>query len=201
MIDWLVEKFWLTFPWSFEPVQNFFNGDFFFVLKNKIKKYPQSKILDLGCGMGTFLDAFDPRLYIGVDVNPSFIRMARKKYAEKNNVTFVCSDVLNYQTKEKFDLLVMVSMIHHFPDKQFNNLLKHLHKNVDFNYLIVIDGKPTKTIWKPVLQLLDLGGDFRDVKELKTFFNHSYEIVETGNLWSNKKFYYYPFAMAKKKRK
>lgn len=200
LINLGVEQFWNSFPFLFEPIQDFFNGNFFRVLKRQLKGYPTKSILDFGCGVGSLLSDFNPKIYVGVDINPAFIHLARHRYAHRPNTAFVCTDALKFRSKKRFDIVTMVSMIHHFPDQQLTSLLDHLSRNIKFRYLLVIDGKPTATIWKPLLQFLDLGADFRDFKEILPFFKKNFAVIKKGNLRSNKHLYYYPFILAKNRR-
>jgi len=200
-IESLVKRFWLTFPKVFEPIQNFFNGNFFFVLAKKLKKYPTNKVLDIGCGAGSFLTAFNPKQYLGIDINQALIVLAKKLYFKNKVFSFVHVDALKFIPSQHFDLVVLVSMTHHLSNQQLKKLLRHLCNNVKFKYLLIIDGKPTNNIFKPFLEILDIGAEFREVKDLIPFFKKNYSIVERGNLQANKQWYYYPFVLAKKKRR
>src|SRR5579864_3816622 len=43
-----------------------------------------SDLLDLGCGTGLLLDmGFQPRRYLGIDVSPEMVRIARQKHPHR----------------------------------------------------------------------------------------------------------------------
>ena len=71
------------------------------------------KILDLGCGLGDFVDyaktsnvSFES--YIGIDICPKFIEFSEKKYFSENNVEFICSDFELFFSK--FDSFVDIAI-------------------------------------------------------------------------------------------
>lgn len=199
-LSWLVERFWLTFPGLFEPVQNFFNADFFSVVAKQFVTYPHKKILDLGCGVGTLLTAFHPQQYVGIDINLALIRLAQDRYAHREGINFICGDALKYTSKKRFDLITLISLAHHLPDQQLEILLNQLSKKITFSYLLLIDCQPSPTIWKPFLQLLDIGANFREHNDLRRFFKKDYMVIKSGNLTASKSWYYYPFILAKNKK-
>lgn len=61
-------------------------------------------ILDLGCGRGDFTTQIDSNFsnydYVGVDMNPMFIDIAKEKYS-KSNVNFVQDNWFGYLTDSK----------------------------------------------------------------------------------------------------
>jgi len=201
LLSGAVEKLWLLLPQLFDPVQNFFNGNYYDVLTEKLKEYPQARMLDLGCGVGSMLQIFNPKVYVGVDINPTFIKLASRKYEKRQKTTFVCEDALTFVPKEKFDLVIASSFIHHLSDNQLKQMLTHVRNKIDFKYLVINDGKPKETMWKPLLLWLDGGANFRDVEVVEPFLKEGYEVVEKGKLSANRPWYYYPYLVAKKKKR
>ena len=55
-------------------------------LKGCFKK--KSFILDFGCGAGYFSTLFDPKKYVGIDINKSFINLAKSKYVNHKFYNF-----------------------------------------------------------------------------------------------------------------
>lgn len=90
--------------------------------KLKVAKYISSRarsVLDVGCADGTvtlaLADMFPETNFIGIDLNPEFIEIAKHKIGERTNVSFECvylRDRLAYE--ERFDAVLFCSVLHEF---------------------------------------------------------------------------------------
>jgi 2-polyprenyl-3-methyl-5-hydroxy-6-metoxy-1,4-benzoquinol methylase len=84
-------------------------------LKNHIG--PQDKILDFGCGPGTFIPLIASIAYEvhGLDVVPAFIDIANKLIVEKNlqNAFVHLSGTLPDSFNNYFDVVLMIDVLHH----------------------------------------------------------------------------------------
>ena len=79
-------------------------------------------ILDVGCGLGGFLDFLSqhevqPRKYVGVDINPMSVETAAQRHP---NELFFCRDILEDPFEEKFDFVVASGI--------FNLATPHAHE-------------------------------------------------------------------------
>lgn len=72
------------------------------------------RICDVGCGSGRFVTALAKKgaeHVTGVDVAPEMLKIARRVVAQDNvaeRCDFVLSDVLNWQTNEKYDISIAI---------------------------------------------------------------------------------------------
>lgn len=87
-----------------------------------------SNVLDIGCGIGAV--AFDlskkANKVVAIDINKTSLDFARKKYM-KDNITYVNADATNYKFEEKFDYIVLSSVLEHFENRNdFLNKIKEL---------------------------------------------------------------------------
>lgn len=78
-------------------------------LKSALK--PGLRVLDVGCGTGSITkdiaELVGPTGYVvGIDHTASFISEGKSQYADVANLEFIYADILNFQTDEKFDLIV-----------------------------------------------------------------------------------------------
>src|SRR3990172_9304636 len=78
--------------------------------KEIIKKIPQCKsILDLACGTGILTEKISKKLpdakIVGVDITESYLDIAKKRFASKENVSFVKQDAEKLDLEEKFDCI------------------------------------------------------------------------------------------------
>lgn len=82
-----------------------------------VEKYArQGRILDLGCGTGTLAERLIPQSfesYLGVDVSPTAMGLAKKRKSGK--VNFEIGDLQHYKCKEKYDLIVFEESLYYVP--------------------------------------------------------------------------------------
>ena len=74
------------------------------------------KVLDVGCGTGTFTAMFSNfgfELY-GLDISGTCIQYARNKYS---NIQFEQGDIEDTRFEDSsFDVIILSGIMHHFPD-------------------------------------------------------------------------------------
>jgi len=63
-----------------------------------------SSILELGCATGDLIGNLSPSYGVGVDISDEMIKIAKKRFPRVN---FVCSDVESFDTKKKFDYIII----------------------------------------------------------------------------------------------
>lgn len=82
------------------------------------------RVLDVGCGPGTNTALFADMDYTGMDINPEYIRQARQRFQR----SFVVADVTEYRVSsaERYDFILVNSLLHHLPDDAVHDLLQHL---------------------------------------------------------------------------
>ena len=141
-------------------------------LKNLSK---DSKIIELGCGRGLFLNFLKKNGYlnaVGVDISEEQIEIARK-----NDLNVKLGGVIDYlkSSEEKFDVIFAIDLIEHFPKDELILLVEGVYKALNkggtfifhtpnglgFNANRMIYGDLTHlTIFTPdsALQLLKLVG-------------------------------------------
>ena len=94
------------------------------VSTDKFKKFlkscfkQKSFVLDFGCGAGYFSTLFNPKKYVGIDINKSFINLAKTKFINHRFYNFDQKKLLN-KYKNKIDYILINNVIHHLNKKQF----------------------------------------------------------------------------------
>src|ERR1035438_7620558 len=63
-----------------------------------------SRVTEIGCGLGDLLHAVKPGYGVGIDFSPGIIEQARVKYPD---LKFLHDDAEEIQLEEKFDWLIM----------------------------------------------------------------------------------------------
>lgn len=112
--------------------------------KENYNSFPNSILIELGCGPGTNIDLLKEfNSYFGIDNEVAYVKYAKLKYPELN---FICADVCSYNYKE-FETLeskpihfLLNSLLHHLSDDQVRQLLKNIKQVCSKSmYIHVID--------------------------------------------------------------
>ncbi len=190
----ILSRIWLNMSFLFDPVQKFFNGNFWKVFAKKIGTMKNKKIVDLACGTGELRKHVNPKYFIGVDFNNSYIDYCERKLKDKST-EFVIADITKYKPRTKIDTTFFIGALHHLSDKQAHRLFANIQK-YNTKEFFLIDGIPYG-ILTPVLMWLDgaLGGGkyFRTVKEIDQMLAPYFKTNKQGKLKANASFYYYPY--------
>jgi ubiquinone/menaquinone biosynthesis C-methylase UbiE len=133
------------------PMRRFLSGIRLSAISREVvKRVPaQSKILEVGCGHGQVLWSCYRResTMVGIDINPLSVAIARRRFENKPNVTFLEGDVRKMDLKDgSFDCILCTEVIEHVPDPvEVLNEIKRLLKpggifvsTVPWEYLLVL---------------------------------------------------------------
>ncbi len=108
------------------------------------EKIHEMSILDLGCNDGWLslvLHRMGFKSIVGVDQSQAHINRAGylKRHFKMDNVEFVCSDIMSFVPKEKYDLVIFMGVINHMnrPVELFKKIYNFTNKSLllDFDSL------------------------------------------------------------------
>lgn len=126
-------------------------------------------VLDVGCGSGHFCSITEGE-YVGLDFNEGLIKYAQRKRG-RHNRSFRCADVAALiGEKKKFDVVLLVDVLHHLSDDQCEQLLRDAARVCDKH---IVNFEPLKEQPHPIGRWRvnnDLGGYMRSVSELDKLF-------------------------------
>ena len=120
----------------------------FYNFKNKIPS--NNKVLDIGCGPGTFSSFFSAKKYCGIDIAQNQIKYAKKKYSKKK--FRVIKNKIPYP-KNYFDTIVLIEIIEHLTNNEINKLLKESKRVLKKNGQMLISTPNYNSFW-PVLEYI-----------------------------------------------
>ncbi len=106
------------------------NKERFEVISKYIKRH--DTILDLGIGKAGYYRGTNPKRVLGVDNDKIILKRARAIFPALDTIQCQLEE---FDTDEKFSLVVMTEIIEHFKDYQF---LLDIAKKVSDNYLISV---------------------------------------------------------------
>ena len=144
------------------------------------------RVLDVGCGPGTNSLFFKDVDYLGLDINPTYIVQASKRFGNR----FQVADVCTYQAEpqDRFDFILLNSLLHHIDTLHTERILQQLSKQLTADgHIHILDlVLPTNRSLARSLALSDRGDHPRPLQEWETIFSRYYLPVE---------FYPYPVAL------
>jgi SAM-dependent methyltransferase len=142
-----------------------------------------SRVLEIGCGLGNLLASVKPGLGVGIDISEEMVRLARDRYPQ---LRFYVMDAENIELDEVFDYIIISDTLGYLEDIQ--RLFFQLSKVSHTQTRIIITYH--NFLWYPALSLLELlhlkmpqislnwlnDKDITNLLELE-----GYEILRTGN--------------------
>lgn len=82
------------------------------------------RVLDVGCGPGTNARHFTACDYLGVDINPAYVRDAERRFGPRFRVADVTT--MRIDPGQAYDCILLNSLLHHLSDGETDRLLSHL---------------------------------------------------------------------------
>jgi cyclopropane fatty-acyl-phospholipid synthase-like methyltransferase len=88
-----------------------------------IRPAPGARILEIGCGPGTIVQYLPNSEYLGFDLSPSYIELARKRFP---HAQFVCERVSQFspQKQNSFDFVLALGIVHHLENDEARKLFQ-----------------------------------------------------------------------------
>ena len=110
-----------------------------------------SRILEVGCGLGNLLASLKPRVGVGIDFSQHMIRRAKQKYPQ---LTFIQGDAHELPIKGSFDVIILSDLVNDLWDVQrvFQELLPLCHPGTR----VLINSY--NNLWRVPLKILKLLG-------------------------------------------
>jgi len=119
---------------------------------------PNSKVLEIGCGIGHLLAATKPEIGVGIDFSEKIVAIAKQKYP---NLKFYCLDaeaITSEQIElEYFDYIILSGVLGYFSDIQ--TVLEKLQVFCQPHTRIIISFH--NYLWEPLLWLAEKIGQRR----------------------------------------
>src|SRR3989339_1811134 len=121
---------------------------FFELTQHKYLNFkPESKIIDIGCASGIFLEHLNEKgfknLY-GIDPNPESIKFIKKNLPNINLYDLYLKDFLKEQ-KQKFDFVFLLDVLEHI--KNDDTFLKEVKELPDNNSKVLISVPAFQWLW------------------------------------------------------
>lgn len=99
-------------------------------VENHVRPFAGCRILDVGCGPGDLAGRLPDTIgaYLGVDINPAYIAVARERRKHLPQFAFVCAGVTSMQVRQNhYDIVAAVALVHHLDDVEARQLFAAAH--------------------------------------------------------------------------
>lgn len=154
-----------------------------FVSKN-IRKYGAKSVLDVGCGTGDYIVTIPENTqYLGIDTNRQYLSYTKKLFKTKTR-KFLFQDATEtkFYKERKFDIAILISILHHLSDEDLEIILPQIRKVVK-KAVIITDIIPDPKGWLPKqLVKLDRGRYVRSREEKLRILKKYFKIIEVKML-------------------
>lgn len=118
----------LAIPTVYQLWWNLVGGpDWAKVLVNEyVQPGVDARILEIGCGPGAVVGYLPPSEYLGFDLSPEYIQLAKKRFP---NANFVCERVSQFSLakEQSFDVVLAFGIVHHLEDAEARQLFQIAH--------------------------------------------------------------------------
>ena len=117
------------------------NIELFDSVLKKLNITKDSRILDIGCGVGAYAEYFKEqgyRNYTGIELLPEVVRKLNLKFPD---YYFIQKDIFKNKIDGTYDLIIMMSVTQHIiKDEQFNFVIGSIPNLINLNgYFITTD--------------------------------------------------------------
>jgi ubiquinone/menaquinone biosynthesis C-methylase UbiE len=141
-----------------------------------------ARILDIGCGPGTYTEYIHKKGFSveGIDISDEMITIARSKIPD---ASFKKMDMrkLDY-SDHSFDLLLLSFSLIHIPTKEINTTLKELSRVLKKGgkiAIIVQKGKPDQFVTESFMPSEKMFFNFFTIEKLKMFLEKAHFTIES----------------------
>ena len=140
---------------------------------NFIKKNFNQKnyVLDFGCGAGFFSQLFNPKKYLGVEINKSFLNTSKIRNSKHTFKLLKNNYLRGYENK--IDYIFINNVLHHLTDEQiletFNFFKKKLKKKIK---VFIIEPLSPKSFFSLefFMKVLDIGDNIKNKRNYVNLF-------------------------------
>jgi len=143
-------------------------------------------VLDIGCGFGNYIDALvvnKPAISVtGIELNPEVAASTTQKFKDNERVTILNNSIFDYQSTDKFDLILLNYVLFYFTHDEKVRLFKHLNSMLSDGGRILVC-QYYSGIENMKVSLSSILGDTSLSKKIEIYYANKISYANT--LWNN----------------
>lgn len=148
--------------------------------------HPPKRLLDCGCGTGTYSNFFPSHAYVGIDVSPIYIARAQACLPKH---CFRVMDATQLEFPDNhFDAAIISGVLHHLDTTETQRVLKEISRVLQPNgKLLVWEDVPTRNAFNlvgKIIHRLDVGEYIRQDSEYKELISGRFRVESTESFRS-----------------
>jgi SAM-dependent methyltransferase len=159
-------------------VENNFRGEKQVIRRELSDLRPSSRLLDLGCGPGTFAPLFSHCQYFGIDIDPTYIAFARKHFP--GNFEVMDATRMNFPDGH-FDYILVQGVLHHLPDALAVQVLREMKRVIRKpGKMVILEDVNVESSWDlpgNLMRRLDIGAFIRKKQEYRHLFEQQFPVA------------------------
>lgn len=149
------------------------------IIAEEANKIDAKKVLDFGCAVGHMAPIFNPDSYLGLDINESYLKFAKKKY-KGYEFKLIQNGIIDVPDNS-IDLILCLGTLHHINDKESKNIIDHFHKKLrKGGRTIFIDSAPAyqqPNAFVKIIVASDIGENIRTLEQTRDLISKDFKIV------------------------
>lgn len=166
----------LEIPIVYQTWQAFHDREKLEYVASRIAPRPGLKVLELGCGPAINAHLFTDCEYVGIDINPEYVKKAQRLFPRH---TFVAADVLTYDfTGRAYDWVLVNSFLHHLDDAQVRAIFAAVARIAVARVLVLDLVLPAEPGVARMLARLDRGEFARPIAAWRALLPPSFAVRE-----------------------
>ena len=156
------EKNLKELPWCIEEIPNWFS--------NIVEWLSKWTALDMWCWIWNYSNYLNNNWFktTALDLSKNAIALAKNKFWKNNWITFIRTDILEYKTQNKFDLLCDISLFHHIKPKDRSSYLQKLSNLLKPSWTIILscfNSEDKRFSWENVFANSETNTEMYPLKE------------------------------------
>ena len=175
-------------PWAFDALRWILEGGYRRHRQLLARQFAQRprRVLDCGCGTGTYSKCFAPQGYIGIDICPAYVARARNRHPSHR---FQTMDATNLTFADNsFEAVVVCGLVHHLDQETTRRVLSEIARVLQPDgRLLLWEDVPTRDPLNWVghwVHQLDVGAHIRPAREYAQLLAPYFRIESTESLRS-----------------
>jgi len=102
------------------------------LIQNHVRPKINDKVIDIGCGSAPALQWLPEVEYIGLDINPDCIALARRTYSSRG--TFIVGNPQSVRGDSRFksaDIVIAIGVLHHLDDEEAEQCIQFAYDGLN----------------------------------------------------------------------